>query len=220
MKYVGWASNVNRIIIDSCQITIGENALQKDSLENGKEKTRLSSSIPPKKFQVTMDFDWLEKDKNGLTEKDRFLNWYQYVLQYGANCFQFPSILLGENKKVYEWYRITSAVQGGKSGYSVRFTMTWESTFEGTITIPESEISLDKIGVHKSYIDVIFSDTPVTYPSMNDVIINVDSNIVVPLSMTTQDNVARFYIPDMEPGSRNVVVTVYGTAFSQVINVE
>ncbi len=220
MEHISWASNVNKTILDSAQVTVGENALKQDSLESNRKKTRLSCSLPPKIFQVTMDFDWLEKDINNLTEKDRFLNWYQYKLKYGANCFQFPSVLLGENKGVTEWYRITSAVQGQKSGNSERFTMTWESVFEGTITIPDVSVSLERVSVNKSYIELVFTDVPDLYPTTNDVIIKVDNVAITPLSISCNKNRTRIFISEMASGTRSVSVTYAGKTIVQKISVE
>lgn len=189
MAYVGWAVDVNKIILDSASINIGDGATVSDNLETGgKTLSRLSCFNPPDKFSVEMDFDWVKKDTNGLTEKDRFFNWYKYTLKYSANSFQFPSILLNSNNSTgedteqvsykkdtsYEWYRITSAVGGNKSGNSIKLKMTWITDSVGIIEIPAKAKSVDHIESHNGYIDIILLSKPDTEPTTNDFGLDID----------------------------------------------
>ena len=40
MSYIGWPSNVNKIILDQTTVTVGENAVIEDALDNGKVLSR------------------------------------------------------------------------------------------------------------------------------------------------------------------------------------
>lgn len=122
---IEWASDVNKIVIDDATLTLGENARVEDTLENGDKRTRLSLSNPPDTYSFSMDFDWLKKDANGFTEKDRFIAWYKYKHKFGTNPFRFPTIILGsENVLGDSYYTITSLSSGKKYGHSVRFQVT------------------------------------------------------------------------------------------------
>lgn len=108
MAYVGWATNVNKIILDSTTITVGEGATIQDSLETGgQKKSRLVSANPSDKFSVTMAFNCVEKDVDGdgkwvgdgLTEYERFMAWFKYQHCYGTNPFMFPAILINSNRQ-------------------------------------------------------------------------------------------------------------------------
>lgn len=107
MSYIGWATNVNKIILDSTNITVGNGAIVSDTLESGgQKKSRLISANPPDKYQVTMSFNCDDKDVDhdgnyvgdGLTEYERFMAWFKYRHCYGANPFQFPAILINSNQ--------------------------------------------------------------------------------------------------------------------------
>src|SRR5574344_415597 len=175
MAYVGWPVNVNKIILEQTTIAIGNGATKDDTLETGKPKSKLSCTHPSNTYNVTMDFNWYDVGDDGYTEYQRFLNWYQYKLKYKVNYFEFPSILLGHNSNATEWYRITSAVEGQKSGYDVRVTMTWESSYEGIITVTEDDVTIDHISATNGYVDVILTGTPSADPTSNSWTFTINS---------------------------------------------
>jgi hypothetical protein len=221
MNYINWASNVNKVILDSTQISLGENAVKTDTLENGKKKTRLACSVPTKTYQVTMDFDWLEQDENGLTEKDRFFNWYQYKLKYASNCFRFPSILLGNDSATYEWYRITNAISGQKSGHSIRITMTWESVYEGVISVPTQTVSIQSVNFKKNYLSLWFSETPDSYPDPSSIIVTDGTVPVTITSFKASDNVARYYYADLAAGTHTMSLSYSEIAtITRIVTIE
>lgn len=171
MSLIRWPSSVNKRIIDSTTISIGENGYVENKSDSGNFTDRyLTSLFSPDTYQVVMDFDWNEKDSNGDSEFDRFVKWYKYDEQRGANAFEFPSITrfgvngsgkylteLGESesKRTYSAgssvelsrYKITSALQPQKSGFSFRVTMTWQEVFSRTIefkdktAVPQTDLS-------------------------------------------------------------------------------
>lgn len=167
MTYVGWAKNVNKVIIDSTTVNIGENAVVEDELETGKKKRRVRMSNVPDKFEVTMDFDWFQKDNDGLTEKDRFLSWFKNVHKYGCNPFEFPTICAGSGSPVgtNEWYRITSGIKGQKSGLSMRVTMTWETVYNGIINVSNPVLEIDHIESYADHCDIILKQQPPVEPT-------------------------------------------------------
>lgn len=190
MSYVGWPTNVNKIILDNCKSTVGKGAVIKDSLENGgKDKSRMSCANPSDEFSVEMDFDWNTKDSNGLTEKDRFLNWYKYTLCYSQNSFYFPSILLNSNNSTgedteqvsygkstsFEWYRIVSEPEFTKSGMAAKCTMTWKTEATGLIEIPSLTSVLDHIECTNGYIDAVLTSTPSSEPTPADFSVTINS---------------------------------------------
>lgn len=178
MAYCGWPVNVNKIILDSTTVTVGEGATVTDSLENGgQKKSRLTCGNPPDKFSVTMAFDFSEKQYDGYTEIENFWTWYKFVHKYGTVPFQFPAILINSNRQQgysqedvgygkipdTEYYRITSAVEGAKSGLSQEVTMTWETYATGVIQIEEEEFGIDHIEPVNGEIKVILSETSPSY---------------------------------------------------------
>lgn len=189
--YIGWASNVNKIIIDSTSITVGEGATVEDGLEaGGQKKKRLISANPADKYNVTMNFNFVDKGSDGLTELERFYAWFKYVHCYGVNPFIFPAILINSNRQEgesqediehiiqriangdptaklpdNEYYIITSAVEGSKSGHDLQMTMTWETYATGSFTIPDEESTIQRIEAQNGYLDVILTSTPQSEPT-------------------------------------------------------
>jgi len=106
--YIGWPNNVNKEILDSTTVSVGNGATVEDSLESGgQKKRRLVSANPPDKYSVTMAFNCVDKGftpdggfiNDNLTELERFYAWYKYVHCYGANPVLFPAILINSNRK-------------------------------------------------------------------------------------------------------------------------
>ncbi|MBO7123187.1 MAG: hypothetical protein J6V90_07915 [Treponema sp.] len=167
MSYVGWPTKVNRNVLSSTDATVGENATKEDSLETGKKRSKLTVSNAPKKFNVSMRFNYVEKDSKGLTEKDRFWNWYERVLHYSVNEFQFPDLMYGIDSEKLCWYRITGAVNGTKSGLDQEIKMTWESSYEGEIEADEDPVTVSRIEAVDGAITVFYSGIPAVSPTTN-----------------------------------------------------
>lgn len=167
MSYVGWPTKVNKSVLDSTQVTVGEGATKEESLETGKKRSRLTVSHAPKKFNVTMRFNYDKKDENGLSEKDRFWNWYERVLCYSVNEFQFPDLMYGINSERLCWYRITGAVQGAKSGLDQEIQMTWESSYEGLVVYDEPAATPIRIEAVDGCVTVYFDGIPSQEPTTN-----------------------------------------------------
>lgn len=169
---IGWAKNVNKRILDSTSIQIGEGGYVEDKGENNSvvSERRLTSLFSPDKFEVQMDFDWLEKDENGMSEFDRFISWYKYVHKRGVNPFWFPSItkfdtqgpiskrnpITGELSPLCQ-YKITSGIKPVKSGFSMRCSMTWVEVYCGPgIIIAQPENFPDRIVVENGKVSCFF----------------------------------------------------------------
>ena len=205
MAYTGWPTNVNKLILDSTSVTVGEGAVITDSLETGgQKKSRLARANPSDKYQVTMTFSFDEesKDENGQTELDRFWSWLKWKHCYGTNPFKFPAILLNSNRQRgwsqeergyianqmnnqgldvtpddipdYEYYCITSAAEGTKSGTHCQITMTWETYATGVISVPDETATVDDISATNGYVDVFFTETPQTEPDNNSFTLYID----------------------------------------------
>lgn len=168
MKYVGWPTKVNRSVLDSAQVTAGEGATKEETLENGKKRGRPSQSHAPKTFSVTMRFNYVDKDANGLTEKDRFWRWYENVLQYSVNEFQFADLMYGLDTERLCWYRITGAVNGAKSGLEQEIQMKWESCYEGVITAEEDPVEPSYIEAVDGCVTFHYTGVPQVSPTTND----------------------------------------------------
>lgn len=168
--FCGWALNVNKIISDSTAITVGENAVYEESLESGGlPRSRQKNSVTADSFSVTMNFSINKKDEEGYSEIDRFWRWYKYVHKYGTVPFEFPAILLNSNHAIgysteetyyktdgvtnipqTEYYKITSAVNGSKSGEDIQVNMTWVTYSTNIIVIPEEAVTPDTLTVINS----------------------------------------------------------------------
>ena len=180
--YTGWATGVNRIILEATSITLGENALKTDELENGLKRSRKRGAFCPDKFNVKMSFDWVsEVYINGVnthkTEYQLFTEWYKYVHKYGSIPFEFPKILYSQDTGIMvldtvdnspvnvEYYKITSAVPGNKSGEHIEVDMSWEAVYGGTVDIaPQTPVVRD-CSATANYIDIFFSALGSTAPT-------------------------------------------------------
>lgn len=171
---ISWLNSVNRRILDQTQINIGEGGFVEDKSSNGEFKERrLTSLAVPDTFNVVMDFDWLVKDQNGMSEFDRFVYWYKYTHKRGVNPFWFDSITrFGVNTSIEDTtglgngkcqYKITSGLKPQKSGFSYRVTMTWEEVYSGPgIKLDISDtISLDHVNLENGHAYFYMSNVPV-----------------------------------------------------------
>ena len=225
MAVISWRTDVNTRILDSTTISTGEGGWKEDSSENGFKQRRAVSLAVPDKYQVTMDFDWLEKDENGNSEFDRFLSWYKYRHMYGTNPFWFESIArfningpitTEDNKPVMCQYKITSGLSFSKSGFCMRCTMTWEDVYTGIVQakIPSSEI--DHLEAENGKLYIIYSNTPDEYPSPTSNSFYYSKNLEsTDLSDFTKFEISRtelsgskgiFYTTSLESGTYKIVL--------------
>ena len=253
--YIGWAVNVNKIILDSTSVTVGDKATVKDGLESGgQSKSRLSCATPADIFSVTMafSFDDESKDASGLTEIERFWAWYKYQHCYGVNPFQFPAILINSNRQIgdsterrehiantlnnqqqpqtpyteadipdFEYYRITSAVQGSKSGTDLQVSMTWEIHATGAFTIPDETSTIDHITAENGYIDVVLTSTPSSEPTTATWTVYIEDPLHVQSVLTITrcvfdgDVTARLYFePRSQSGTYKVTIGDFSSQFT------
>ena len=181
-NYIGWPIGVNRIILDATTISVGENALQQDELENGHKTSILKSPYVPEKFSVKMSFNWIDPvGTTGKNEYQLFMDWYKYKHKCGVVPFEFPNILYSSETgiKVYDepsdsirsvqYYKITSSTEGTKSGEDVSVTMTWEAVYSGTVTITTPTPAVFDIEAHSTYLDINFSDVSDTAPTTSQI---------------------------------------------------
>lgn len=195
MAYCSWDVDVNKVIIDSTSVVVGEKATVTDEIESGGiTKSRLVSSNPPDKFSVIMEFDFVKPKRNGYTELDLFYIWYKNQHKFGTVPFMFPAILLNSNRQKglsqedlkyiiegkiargepvnetdivkHEYYRITSQVEGSKSGNSQQIKMTWETYATGVIQVEDESVSIDHIEATNGSVEVILTDKPNYEPQM------------------------------------------------------
>jgi len=194
MAYCSWATGVNKIILDSTTISAGNNAAVSDELESGGiAKRRLICSNPPDTYSVVMSFDFVTPVRNGYTELELFYAWYKHVHKFGTVPFQFPAILINSNRQAgysqeeigyllnrrknagetiteddipdHEYYKITSAVEGSKSGNSLEIRMTWETYATGTIQVEDESFEVDRIVPSNGSVEVVMSIAPSYEPN-------------------------------------------------------
>ena len=171
-NYIGWPTNVNRIILDSTNLTIGENALDSDTMGNGLKRSVQKNGFIPERYEVTMTFNWLHPVADtGKNEFQLFEEWFKYRHKYGSIPFEFPSIIYSPNPGTeidlntsVEYYKITSGLKCTKSGEDVSVTMTWETVYTGIISIDTPTPSCESIEAHTSYVDVYFTEVSDTAP--------------------------------------------------------
>lgn len=144
MQYCAWPNYVNRVIIDSTNVTVGDGAVIADAIEGSpKSRRRLTVANPPDKYSVTMHFDCYERmthypdgrevlptDPNyNTTEKDRFFKWFKGVHKFGTVPVEFPSILWNSNYDS-KGYITEEDAQTGNLPYNEHYIIT--SPVEGS----------------------------------------------------------------------------------------
>lgn len=159
---IGWPLGVNKIIIDSTTLDLGEGTVEND-LEVGQTESWLKSSCIPETINVTMDFDFFEKDEDGLSEFDRFNRWFKFVHKYGTVPFEFPTIYkTGRETKSLSTYRIKKSPSYQKRGLCNRASMVWEEVFKEIINIPNVETSIVQGYAENGTFSIILNQTPAT----------------------------------------------------------
>lgn len=241
--YIGWATNVNKEILESTSITVGEGAVVEDSLETGgQKKSRLARATTSDKYSVKMAFNCIDKGNDGYTESERFWAWYKYRHCYGVNPFLFPAILINSNRQEgtsqedivhiverisngditaklpdNEYYVIKSAAEGSKSGHDLEVNMTWETYATGVINVPDDTVSVDHIEAHNGYVDIVLTGTPTAEPTTSTWSMTING-LTEPVTLCTfNGNVtARYYFETkITPGV--YVVTIAGKSSNFVV---
>lgn len=232
--YIGWATGVNRTILDSTSFTFGDNALKSDELENGLKRTRKRGAFSPDKYQVKMVFDWVNEvvlhvyDSSGnydpaqdihtgKTEFQLFTEWYKYKHKYGSVPFEFPRILYSQNTGItvvdeqsnnttVEYYKITSTVQGQKSGECIEIDMTWEAVYGGLVEIETQLPVVVGLIATTDYCDIMFKEVSDTAPvaQMFTLYINSTQTEMSGFCYDGSKDV-RIYYPHITPGSNTPV---------------
>jgi|WetSurMetagenome_2_1015567.scaffolds.fasta_scaffold33074_6 hypothetical protein len=190
-SYIGWPTNVNQIIYDETSTEIGSSALIQEESQNGTLIQRNKNGFVPDIFKVVMLFDYTEKDSNNMTEIDRFIEWYKYKAKYGSVPFEFKTLITSSdyyfgNNTIYQ---ITSSVVPVKEGLNMKVSMTWQSLFVGTITIPTTSAHIDHIGAVNGRLTIVFTEQPAVYPLYSDFTITINDKTFTKTSFYFDGNV-------------------------------
>lgn len=247
--YIGWPTNVNRIILDETTISVGKDATVSETLKSGRKRSELAGAYCPDVYPVVMDFEADDNQKvydiNGQyittldrTEHQLFTDWYKYSSKYGTIPFEFPKIVYTPGKGystddgVMGLYKITSSAEMGKSGTCQRVKMTWEEVFSGDVTVEAESAAINGItAITKDYIDVTFSAVAEDAP-VSSLFQLYDGNTAIPTKAYCFDGAytARIYYNTLSAGNHTIsfaTTAVYGGmeivpkgTFTATINVE
>lgn len=242
MNLIGWATNVNQIILDSTTVTVGDGATVSDTIESsGQKRFRLVCSNPPDKYSVKMAFDCMTEDSSGLTELERFYKWLKNSHCFGVNPFQFPAILINSNRKRnylehdsqddyegkslfynkktdYEYYRITSSAEAQKSGNSMELSMTWETYSTGYIKGESADSEIDHIEAANGCVSVTYKNSLSTYPVSSDFSLYINS-FATTITRITYDGETMVYLYFSKKTDSGEYTAVLGD-FSSTFTVE
>ena len=222
--YIGWPTDVNRIIIDSSTFTLGENAVKSDELESGLKNTVMKGGYAPDRYNVTMSFNWVDViPGRGRTEFELFTEWYKYRHKFGSVPFEFPKLLYSSNTgiKIYdtvdkreglvEYYKITSSVPGKKSGDEIEINMTWETVYAGTVSIDTPLPEIVGIQATTKYVDVFFSAVSDTAPVHDQFNVYIDDSLVTMSGFCYDGSkTVRIYYPERSHGSVTITANYSG----------
>lgn len=146
---------------------------------------------------------------DGLTELERFYAWYKHVHCFGTNPFIFPAILINSNRKYgeaqddvehiirriengdptarlpdNEYYIITSAVEGSKSGHHQQITMTWETYATGVYAIPDDTSEIQRIEAENGCVTITLTSIPQTEPTIDTWNLTISKDAGTPVEET------------------------------------
>lgn len=166
-------------------ILVGENATTQEETLSGKKISILKGSFVPKKYSIEMDFDWEKPIRDGKTEYQLFLEWYEYRHKFGTVPFIFPKIIYSPRTGIkiedenspceYEYYKIEGPVDGVKHGSSVKVKMTWKEVYSGILSVADPVSMMNGIlKVTKDYVEVSFSTESDVEPFQSDFSLIVD----------------------------------------------
>lgn len=204
MEIVSWPIGVNRTVLSETTITVGQDAVSKDSTENGSEMTLLKSSGAPDQFAVVMYFSNSTQDSfynnhidslgNHVTEWQAFLNWFKYTTMMGQKGFYFHKIddPRDDVKGRSCVYKIMSSglPKGTPEGTYYKVTMTWAQVFLDAISVSQvTDPAVDSMFVQNGFIDVRLEEKPENPPSKPDFSITSDyyAESTVPLKAVDYD---------------------------------
>lgn len=215
-----WATGVNKIILESSSISVGENATLEEETASGKKITILKGSFVPIRYSIEMEFDWVTPIKDGKTEYQLFLEWYQYRHKYGTVPFAFPKIIYSpqsgisnedKNPSEYEFYSIKGAVKGAKHGNSVKVNMTWKNVYTGVISVSETVPEINGITkVTKDYVEISFSTTNDIEPLISDFSLKIDNTTSVIGGYIFDSFEGRIYFSSPLSTGNHIVAIGYG----------
>lgn len=222
---IGWPTNVNRIIIDSTTITAGEGTVVNE-METGVDDVSLKSSFIPDVVNVTMDFDFAEKDENGLSEYDRFMIWYKFVHKRGTVPFEFPTIAKYGKEELSEisTYRITTSPTQSKRGLAFRVTMTWKEDFKEIIKVKTQPPTIQGLFADNGYVLIDYSSMPSTIPTTDSYTFTIFSQgYQSTLNITkveVDEDFAYFYFQKKESGEYTIRLVENGQVYESKFLVE
>ena len=125
-----------------------------------------------------------------------------------------PTAKLPDN----EYYIITSAIEGSKSGCHLQITMTWETYATGAFTIPEDISEVDHIIAQNGYVDVYLTSTPVSEPTVTTWTLKINNTeVLINYCSFDGDITARLYF-DEETTAGTYIVDVDGKTDSFVVS--
>lgn len=183
---ITWATGVNKTILESSSILVGENATIQEETLSGKKITILKGSFVPKKYSIEMDFDWEKPIRGSKTEYQLFLEWYEYRHKFGTVPFIFPKIIYSPRTGIkiedenspceYEYYKIEGSIDGVKHGSSVKVKMTWKEVYSGILSVADPVSMMNGIlKVTKNYVEVSFSTESDVEPFQSDFSLIIDN---------------------------------------------
>ena len=219
-KYIGWASNVNDDVLDESTYSIGQNGYVEDKSDSGSfTNRRLTSLASPDKINVVMMFNWSEKDDNGKSEFDRFIDWYKYEHQRGVNPFSFKSLSnFGVNgTTAFSYYKITGNLSVSKQSLYYKVSMEWTEVVDTAISIPDEEALVNYILADitdtQKIVYVAFTSVKKTVPIADDYTFVINEEEVNPVKITpcyTTTNMYKFYFDgSWEEGTSYAIVMTY-----------
>lgn len=216
---IGWPANVNQIISDQTSITIGESGYVEDQTSTGHQERYLTQTVSQKKYNVVQFFNFSEKDENGLSEFDRFEQWYEFRHKRGVIPFEFPSISkfnidsTSDHTFEYARYRITSPLQVSKSGLDMQVSSTWLEVYSGIQNIPSKTTPsvtglAPENGLFRVITDGTFETVPVlsegnfvfSYSTDGSTFTRIDA-----INCTVSTNLLNFTMPKFE-SDRNLII--------------
>lgn len=220
-NYIGWQSYVNKIILSTSTINSGENATVTENLESGGKRTELKGGYISDKYNVVMEFECDELiDSVNKSEYQLFMEWYKYKHKYGSVPFEFPKILYSPqsgitildnsyNNTAVEYYKITSAVQGQKSGSKIQVNMTWETVYGGITQIEGENASVNGISrATTEFMEISFGSTADTEPISDLFTVYIDDAAVTKTGFYYDGNgTVRIYYAGEVTGTESHIVT-------------
>ena len=96
--------------------------------------------------------------------------------------------------------------------------MTWESVFNGVITVPVADENIVSLKATKNYCDITFSALGTTTPVSANFKVYIDNTEKAKNGYYFSDYVARIYYADLDTGSHTVTFSYSSSSSSLVVN--